>query len=36
MGVNRFTLDEEEPYEPLRVDPSIEADQAAAPAPVAR
>jgi methylmalonyl-CoA mutase, N-terminal domain len=28
VGVNRFTLDEEEPYEPLRVDPSIEAAQA--------
>ena len=25
VGVNRFTLDEEEPYEPLRVDPAIEA-----------
>ena len=29
VGVNRFTLDEEEPYEPLRVDPPIEADQRA-------
>jgi methylmalonyl-CoA mutase, N-terminal domain len=29
VGVNRFTLDEEEPYEPLRVDPAIEAGQAA-------
>ena len=29
VGVNRFTLDEEEPYEPLRVDPAIEAAQAA-------
>jgi len=29
VGVNRFTLDEEEPYEPLRVDPAIEAEQAA-------
>ncbi len=29
VGVNRFTVDEEEPYEPLRVDPAIEADQAA-------
>jgi methylmalonyl-CoA mutase N-terminal domain/subunit len=29
VGVNRFTLDEEEPYEPLRVDPTIEAAQAA-------
>ena len=27
-GVNRFALDEEEPYEPLRVDPAIEAAQA--------
>ncbi|MFI6108002.1 methylmalonyl-CoA mutase family protein, partial [Streptomyces sp. NPDC051310] len=26
--VNRYTLDEEEPYEPLRVDPAIEAQQA--------
>ncbi|MGW0530626.1 acyl-CoA mutase large subunit family protein [Streptomyces sp. NPDC003032] len=29
VGVNRFQLDEEEPYEPLRVDPAIEARQAA-------
>ncbi|MFE4644735.1 methylmalonyl-CoA mutase [Streptomyces sp. NPDC056730] len=29
VGVNRFTMDEEEPYEPLRVDPAIEARQAA-------
>ena len=29
VGVNRFTLDEEEPYHPLRVDPAIEAGQAA-------
>jgi methylmalonyl-CoA mutase N-terminal domain/subunit len=29
VGVNRFTLEEEEPYEPLRVDASIERDQAA-------
>ncbi|QEV19796.1 acyl-CoA mutase large subunit family protein [Streptomyces alboniger] len=29
VGVNRFRLDEEEPYEPLRVDPAIEAGQAA-------
>jgi methylmalonyl-CoA mutase, N-terminal domain len=29
VGLNRFTLDEEEPYEPLRVDPAIEAAQAA-------
>ena len=28
VGVNRFVLDEEEPYEPLRVDPAIEAQQA--------
>ena len=28
VGVNRFALDEEEPYEPLRVDPAIEAAQA--------
>lgn len=27
VGLNRYTLDEEEPYEPLRVDPQIEADQ---------
>ena len=27
VGVNRFTLKEEEPYEPLRVDPQIEVDQ---------
>ncbi|HWU08725.1 MAG TPA: methylmalonyl-CoA mutase family protein [Streptomyces sp.] len=29
VGVNRFRLDQEEPYEPLRVDPSIEARQTA-------
>ncbi|MFE9724717.1 methylmalonyl-CoA mutase [Streptomyces sp. NPDC005794] len=29
VGVNRYRLDEEEPYEPLRVDPAIEAQQAA-------
>jgi methylmalonyl-CoA mutase N-terminal domain/subunit len=29
VGVNRFALDEGEPYEPLRVDPAIEAKQAA-------
>jgi len=29
IGVNRFTVDEEEPYEPLRVDPTIEAEQRA-------
>jgi len=29
VGVNRFTGDAEEPYQPLRVDPSIEAEQAA-------
>jgi methylmalonyl-CoA mutase N-terminal domain/subunit len=28
VGVNRFTIDEEEPYEPLRVDPAIEQQQA--------
>lgn len=27
VGVNRFTLDTEEPYEPLRVNPQIEHDQ---------
>ncbi|MEU2424616.1 methylmalonyl-CoA mutase family protein [Streptomyces sp. NPDC007851] len=27
VGVNRFHLDEEEPYEPLRVDPAIESRQ---------
>jgi methylmalonyl-CoA mutase, N-terminal domain len=27
VGVNRFKVDEEEPYEPLRVDPAIEAQQ---------
>ncbi|WP_329382675.1 acyl-CoA mutase large subunit family protein [Streptomyces sp. NBC_01716] len=29
VGVNRYRLDEEDPYEPLRVDPAIEAQQAA-------
>jgi methylmalonyl-CoA mutase N-terminal domain/subunit len=29
VGVNRFTVDVEEDYEPLRVDPTIEAGQAA-------
>jgi methylmalonyl-CoA mutase, N-terminal domain len=29
VGVNRFVLDEEEPYHPLRVDPAIEQEQAA-------
>ena len=29
VGVNRFVADTEEPYEPLRVDPAIEANQAA-------
>ncbi|KOV63819.1 MULTISPECIES: acyl-CoA mutase large subunit family protein [Streptomyces] len=29
VGVNRFRVDEEEPYEPLRVDPAIEARQCA-------
>jgi methylmalonyl-CoA mutase N-terminal domain/subunit len=28
VGVNRFQLDKEEPYEPLRVDPAIEVTQA--------
>ncbi|MFI9547457.1 methylmalonyl-CoA mutase family protein, partial [Streptomyces sp. NPDC052016] len=28
VGVNRFQLDEEEPYQPLRVDPAIETQQA--------
>jgi methylmalonyl-CoA mutase N-terminal domain/subunit len=27
VGVNKFTIQAEEPYEPLRVDPTIEADQ---------
>ena len=27
VGVNRFAVDDDEPYEPLRVDPQIEADQ---------
>lgn len=27
VGVNKYTLDEEEAYEPLRVDPQIEVDQ---------
>jgi methylmalonyl-CoA mutase N-terminal domain/subunit len=29
VGVNRYQLDEEEPYQPLQVDPAIEARQAA-------
>jgi methylmalonyl-CoA mutase N-terminal domain/subunit len=29
VGVNRYTIDDEEPYEPLRVDPAIEAEQVA-------
>jgi methylmalonyl-CoA mutase N-terminal domain/subunit len=29
VGVNRFVLDQEDPYAPLRVDPAIEAAQAA-------
>ena len=29
VGLNRFRLDTEEPYEPLRVDPQIERDQVA-------
>jgi methylmalonyl-CoA mutase, N-terminal domain len=28
VGMNRFRLDEEEPYHPLRVDPAIEREQA--------
>ncbi|MBO0869194.1 MAG: acyl-CoA mutase large subunit family protein [Micromonosporaceae bacterium] len=28
VGVNRYRLDEEEPYQPLRVDPAIEREQA--------
>src|SRR5258707_2551951 len=28
VGVNRFGIAEEEPYQPLRVDPGIEEDQA--------
>ncbi|HET8601750.1 MAG TPA: methylmalonyl-CoA mutase family protein, partial [Segeticoccus sp.] len=28
VGVNRFRTDDEEPYQPLRVDPRIEAEQA--------
>ncbi|WP_405103367.1 methylmalonyl-CoA mutase [Micromonospora sp. NBC_01412] len=28
VGLNRFTIDTDEPYEPLRVDPEIEATQA--------
>ncbi len=28
VGLNRFTVDVEDPYEPLRVDPAIEAQQA--------
>ena len=27
VGVNRFTLDVEEDYDPLRVDPAIESEQ---------
>jgi methylmalonyl-CoA mutase N-terminal domain/subunit len=29
VGLNRFRVPEDEPYEPLRVDPAIEAEQAA-------
>jgi len=29
VGVNKFRTDGEEPYQPLRVDPAIEANQAA-------
>ncbi|GAB3578183.1 acyl-CoA mutase large subunit family protein [Calidifontibacter terrae] len=28
VGLNKFTVDQDEPYEPLRVDPTIEAQQA--------
>ena len=28
VGLNKYAIDEEEPYEPLRVDPAIEAQQA--------
>jgi methylmalonyl-CoA mutase N-terminal domain/subunit len=28
VGVNRFATDDDEPYEPLRVDPAIEENQA--------
>jgi methylmalonyl-CoA mutase N-terminal domain/subunit len=28
VGLNKYGIDEEEPYEPLRVDPAIEAQQA--------
>jgi methylmalonyl-CoA mutase N-terminal domain/subunit len=28
VGLNKYASDEEEPYEPLRVDPAIEAQQA--------
>jgi methylmalonyl-CoA mutase N-terminal domain/subunit len=28
VGLNRFTISDDEPYEPLRVDPAIEAEQA--------
>jgi methylmalonyl-CoA mutase N-terminal domain/subunit len=28
VGLNRFTVEVEDPYEPLRVDPAIEAQQA--------
>lgn len=27
VGLNKFTINEDEPYEPLRVDPAIEAEQ---------
>ncbi|WP_232821655.1 acyl-CoA mutase large subunit family protein [Desertihabitans aurantiacus] len=29
IGVNRFTVEEDEPYQPLRVDPALEAEQTA-------
>jgi methylmalonyl-CoA mutase, N-terminal domain len=28
VGLNRFAISDDEPYEPLRVDPTIEAEQA--------
>src|SRR5260370_27753532 len=34
VGVNRFGIAEEEPYQPLRVDPGIEEDQAERLAPL--
>ena len=31
VGVNRFTREDDEPYQPLRVDPAIEQQQARPP-----